>query len=129
MTNPYESPHEMGFVPVSDLAKASQCLSVMGSFAVAYACVIGIGVAGSCATNHKLHIALRLLSLLVPLILIPLTALLARPAFLLAKDPSKYMRQARWLAIILGTFFFPLLTWPAYYAVQQMNRYAASQRH
>ncbi len=44
-------------------------------------------------------------------------------AYRLPQYPDKYLRKSRWLAILLGTFFFPFFTWPAYAAAKQLTLY------
>jgi hypothetical protein len=40
----------------------------------------------------------------------------------LRTDFDQYYRRARWWVIILGVLFFPLLTWPAFVAMQRLAK-------
>lgn len=125
--NPYEPPRNTpAFVFAGDLSKASRYLFRMGALAIAYFCVTGILTVVSCLSDHQSHPIVKLLLLSVPVVMIPLLVSLTKAALLLATDPVRYSRNARWLAIILGTFFFPFLTWPAYVAIRNMTQYARS---
>ena len=132
--NPYEPPclyasqRQSEFVIEGDLSKASRYLSRMGALSVVYFCVVWIGSVIGCLNDHSLNPALKLLFISVPMMMIVFTASLTRAALLLAADPTRHLRKARWLAILLGTFFFPFLTWPAYIATRNMTQYVVSKR-
>ena len=132
--NPYEPFHDIlteratAFVFVGDLSKASRYLSRMGALAIAYFCTTWILTVVACLNDDQLHPFVKLLLISVPTAMIPLTFSLTRAALSLTIDPVRYTGSARWLAILLGTFFFPFLTWPAYVAIRNMTQYARSNQ-
>ena len=124
----YEAPRQLGVAPKGDLAKASRYLSRMGALAIAYFCATGIGSAIACVRDDQLNTVIKLLLIAVPTVMIPLTVSLTRAASRISNDPIRHLRKARWLGILLGTFFFPFLTWPAYVAIRNMTQYSKSIR-
>ena len=132
--NPYEPPclfasqRQSGPVTEGDLSKASRYLSRMGALSIVYFCVVWIGSVIGCLNDHSLSPALKLLFISVPLVMIVFTVSLTKAASLVAVDPTRHLRKARWLAILLGAFFFPFLTWPAYIATRNMTQYVNSKR-
>ena len=132
--NPYEPPREYASQPQSksvikgDLSKASRYLLRMGVLSIAYFCQVGIGTVVSCLNDDSLDPALKLLVISVPMVAITLVVSLTLSASRLTDHPTRHLRKARWLAILLGTFFFPFLTWPAYVAIRHMTQYSDSRR-
>lgn len=131
--NPYEPPCEYVSQPQSksviegDLSKASRYLLRMGVLSIAYFCVVEIGTVVRCLNHDGFDPALKLLVISVPLV-ITLMVSLTLSASRLTDHPTRHLRKARWLALLLGTFFFPFLTWPAYVAIRHMTQYSDSRR-
>lgn len=99
----------------------------MGVLSIAYFCVVEIGTVVRCLNHDGFDPALKLLVISVPLV-ITLMVSLTLSASRLTDHPTRHLRKARWLALLLGTFFFPFLTWPAYVAIRHMTQYSDSRR-
>lgn len=126
MINPYAPPQvDQPVQPrVANLHRTSRYLIAMGYVAIAHLAVMCFVSLVNLFSDDRSLIAVIYLTLAI--CILPMLAYLIGSAHALCDEPRANLQKCRWLAILVGTFYFPFFTWPAYYAVTQLKLYASS---
>ena len=127
--NPYAPPTALDTGgSQSDVLTASRYLTRMGWLSIAYFVFVFVAgfVSGELTNEHALG-RVKFAGIMVgAALIIALLSVLMRAAARLPEDFSGNYRKSRWLGLLLGAFFFPILTLPAFHAVSLLTKCRSS---
>jgi len=123
--NPYASPQcvEVQDDAESLLKATTKLYRRMGWFGIAYfSFIYPFTIVGQLSEGH-FEVVPAIAGTIICGLMLAFFAIMIKTAKHLADDLDRYYRRARWLGILAGALFFPILTVPAFLAVRRLERY------